>query len=324
MTKKVDTWMPLLVDKYLGDTTHLTTEQHGAYLLLLMAMWKRDGVLPAEDQQLWSIARMQPARWRASKPVLMEFFRPTEDGSGLTQKRLAEELERSKEHTNRRAAAGSRGASKRWQKDGNANALANGNANGNAIDEPMANGWQTGWQTGRSTPPPSPSEIPEGPADAGPSRAHEARTGDPPPESPPPSAAAVACMAMRQAGMASVNPSDPRLLALLAHGATTDEFADAARLAASKGKPWGWALGCVEGRRRDAAGMALPASAPDPMAWRRSPDGILAKGREFGLQPGPDELLEAFERRVLTASRRRTAAPTTAPTAPAPRAATAP
>ena len=56
--------MPLLVDKYLGDTQHLTTEQHGAYLLLLMTMWKRDGVPMVRDPQ---ITGLSPARWKACR-----------------------------------------------------------------------------------------------------------------------------------------------------------------------------------------------------------------------------------------------------------------
>ena len=35
------TSMPFLVDAYIADTTHLSLEEHGAYLLLLFAMWRR-------------------------------------------------------------------------------------------------------------------------------------------------------------------------------------------------------------------------------------------------------------------------------------------
>jgi len=150
VTKKVDTWMPLLIDKYLGDTTDLTTEQHGAYLLLLMAMWKKDGALPNDDQRLASITRLSASRWRASKGVLMEFFRPTEDGSAITQKRLSAELQRSKAATDAKAEAGAKGAAKRWQKEAAEDGEANGTANGTAIADASGSQWQTGAST--STP----------------------------------------------------------------------------------------------------------------------------------------------------------------------------
>lgn len=122
-TKKVETWMPLLVDKYLGDTTHLSTEQHGAYLLLLLTCWKRDGKLPADDEQLANITRLPMEKWRRHGPVLMAFFE--KDGNAIVQKRLTIELERAKANVEQRSAAGKASAeARKAQRDGNGRSTA--------------------------------------------------------------------------------------------------------------------------------------------------------------------------------------------------------
>jgi len=168
VTKKTDTWMPLLVDKYLGDTTHLTTELHGAYMLLLMAMWKRDGVLPNDDMQLQPITRLSPSKWRAAKHILLAFFRPTEDGVGITQKRLTSELVRAKAHSDAKAKAGAEGAAKRWQRDSTANGKEDGKTDSKSDSTAIADSSQTAWQTG--TPIPTPLSNPSGKKDR--ARAH--------------------------------------------------------------------------------------------------------------------------------------------------------
>lgn len=153
MTKKVDIWMPFLIDKYLGDTTHLNTEQHGAYVLLLLSMWKRGGSLPAIDSQLLSITRLQPAKWRQYREVLMAFFKE-KDGQ-ITQKRLVMELVNANKRSEAKSEAGAKGAAKRWEKDGESGGEKDGTANGTA----MADGKQTGSQTGASISIPKTSSL---------------------------------------------------------------------------------------------------------------------------------------------------------------------
>jgi uncharacterized protein YdaU (DUF1376 family) len=67
-------YMPLFVADYLADAAHLTTIQHGAYLLMLMTYWQRGKALPNDDAQLARIARMGRKEWNANKDELRSFF----------------------------------------------------------------------------------------------------------------------------------------------------------------------------------------------------------------------------------------------------------
>lgn len=99
--------MPVFPDAYLADTTHLTTEEHGAYLLLLMAMWRRNGVVPNDDKDLARIVGLDISRWRKTKRRLLSLL--TVDSECLTQKRLLKEWQYVQEKRNKNAANGSRG-----------------------------------------------------------------------------------------------------------------------------------------------------------------------------------------------------------------------
>lgn len=73
------------------------------------------------------------------------------------------------------------------------------------------------------------------------------------------------CKAMKSAGLAGVSPSHPKLQALIEAGITVQEFADAAKEAVDRSKPFAYALATAEGRRRDAATKAIPvAQSADP------------------------------------------------------------
>ena len=63
--KKIDIWIPLYIGEYTADTMAFTTEQHGAYPLLLMTCWKAKGVFPIDDESIgihYQIATREVAR----------------------------------------------------------------------------------------------------------------------------------------------------------------------------------------------------------------------------------------------------------------------
>lgn len=104
-------YMKLYVGDYLGDTHHLGALEHGAYLLLLMAMWRAGGSLPANDANLAKLARCTPDQWADVRGVVLAFFRRSR--ARLTHKRLTEELGKYESTSGKRSEAGKRGRSEK-------------------------------------------------------------------------------------------------------------------------------------------------------------------------------------------------------------------
>lgn len=113
MTDKPDVWFPLVVGDYLKDTARLTTEQHGAYLLLLMDYWTNGPPLD-DDAELAGITKLERRHWKAMRPKLLRFFTIV-DGH-WRQKRIDVELinwtERKRKFAERAAAGGRAKAAK--------------------------------------------------------------------------------------------------------------------------------------------------------------------------------------------------------------------
>lgn len=137
-------YMKLYIADYLGDTHHLNALEHGAYMLLLMGMWRAGGRLPATDESLHRIARCTPDEWAQIKPTVLAFF--TRSGGRLTHKRLAKELAAYQRVVGVRSEAGKRSRSQKPSENsdqGSANADRlidksphNQNQNQNQTEEP--------------------------------------------------------------------------------------------------------------------------------------------------------------------------------------------
>lgn len=108
-------YMKLYIADYLADTTHLTRGEHGAYLLLLMALWRAGGKLPRDPGKLSRIAKCSPAEWDEIGPVVMGFFKVS--GGSLSQKRATKEIAKYRGVVSGSKTAGKASAAKRANKN---------------------------------------------------------------------------------------------------------------------------------------------------------------------------------------------------------------
>ena len=94
--------MPLYVADYMADTAHLSTLEHGAYMLLIMTYWRRGG-LPDDDVQLARITRLSVDEWLNVRSTFVELF-----GNGWSHKRIDDELAKADEKSRKASLAGKR------------------------------------------------------------------------------------------------------------------------------------------------------------------------------------------------------------------------
>ncbi len=96
-------WMPLYVADYLRDTRHLTTLQHGAYLLLIMEYWSK-GKLPSTDAERARVTAMTPKQWLSNRLTLAALFEPD-----WRHPRIDRELAKANDLRLKRAVYGAKG-----------------------------------------------------------------------------------------------------------------------------------------------------------------------------------------------------------------------
>lgn len=106
-------YIQLYVADYLADTMHLTTEEHGAYLLIIMNYWQTGKPIP--ESRLNSVARLSNDRWNSVKVSLNEFFTVDENNHWIHD-RIDQDLIKVKSKSTQASIAGKASAAKRAAK----------------------------------------------------------------------------------------------------------------------------------------------------------------------------------------------------------------
>lgn len=128
--------MPLYVGDYMAATSRLTTEQHGAYLLMIMDYWK-NGPIPDDDAVICQITKLSPNAWSKSKALLLAFF---ERSNGrLLHHRVEKEKAIAITRVEIAHVRAVTAAEARWkrQSDAASNAQSNATSNEQAIPDAM-------------------------------------------------------------------------------------------------------------------------------------------------------------------------------------------
>lgn len=100
-------YMPFYFGDYARDTGHLTRGEHGAYFLLLKAMWTSGGKLPADDKKLARLALCTPEEWVEVREVVLPYFKRR--GGVLRHKRIDVEVAKYANTSGKRSEAGRKG-----------------------------------------------------------------------------------------------------------------------------------------------------------------------------------------------------------------------
>lgn len=295
------------IGDYAKDAGHLSLIEDGAYRRLIDAYYTREAPLPGDAKACCKLARAATKPERdAVAYVLAEFF--TLEADGYHQKRCDEEIAR---YAAKQAEAGEGRAHeterKRRYRQRRAELFEQLRERGivPAFDTPMpdlermvSRGTSAGQTLGQDA-----GQTRDGTATHTPVTSHQSPVSPATDDSTAgtkgldtlrasaratPTEVGRACLLMRQAGLVSTSPQDPRLLALLDAGATPEQCAHAAALAVSKGKGFPYALGALKGLLEDAS---KPVN-----AGKGNPEAIHERNRAIGAawaadraQEDPDE-----------------------------------
>ena len=103
-------WMPLDCHDYLDDTQHLTTLEHGAYLLLIMHYWNTGSPIKLDEnfsRLVKHVCKLSERDLKKVSPNLLRFF-TIEDGL-LKHRRIDQEISTSNARRAKFVESGKRG-----------------------------------------------------------------------------------------------------------------------------------------------------------------------------------------------------------------------
>lgn len=120
--------LPIWVTDYLADTGHLSLEEHGAYLRLIMLCWQTSGCrIPNDVVWLKRKLGVSEKEFKSSvQPIIKEFFNTT--GNFIFQKRLKREFAAALKISKGATVS----AKSRWDKDKSSETASNPHTDRNA------------------------------------------------------------------------------------------------------------------------------------------------------------------------------------------------
>jgi len=96
-------FMPLFLGDLLADTLHLSTQEFGAYMLLIAHAWKHDAKIAVKD--LRQVTRVSRYQWPKISQKICKFFDTTMETNFWIQLRVKTELENAAEISEKRRDA---------------------------------------------------------------------------------------------------------------------------------------------------------------------------------------------------------------------------
>lgn len=126
-------YIQLVIPEYIADTMHLSTEEHGAYLLLLFNYWQTGKPIPTK--RLQAITRLPNDRWTVVERSLNELFIVDDENGVWKHKRIEKDLAEIRRKQKQRQEAGKASAEARARKAADLEEDSNGRSTGVGTDD---------------------------------------------------------------------------------------------------------------------------------------------------------------------------------------------